>query len=68
MNKDGNIDEKLAEILWDMSVQNAEISEISDLIEACKNKAGDINQSKANMITSLLESGTAKENIKEIFL
>lgn len=59
----GEIDEKLAEILWDMSVQHASYAEIQDAISICKNADKSINYSNADMILSLLEAGYSKDKI-----
>lgn len=65
-NSDGNVDEKLSRILWDLGVQKAELPEIKSFIDICKNENGNVNTDKADMIITLLDNGFTKEKISDL--
>lgn len=65
-NSENIVDEKLAEILWDMYLQGASLPEVIDLINVCKPDFETVDYSKADMILSLLENKFPKEKIMEL--
>ncbi len=60
----GNYDGNLAQILWDLSLQNANINEISNILTACKDENNNINYTLAETIKVFLENGEDKEKVK----
>lgn len=61
-----NVDGKLAQILWDMYLQDANLPEATGMIAVCKMQDGSINYDKADMIISLLESNYSKEKVAQL--
>ncbi len=51
-NNEGVIDEDLAEMLWNMCLQNADIGEITDAIANCKDPDGNINREETKFFLS----------------
>ncbi len=67
-NSDGFVDEKLAQILWDLGIQKADLSELKSFIGICKNDDGKVNSDKADMVISLFESGFKKDKIASLLI
>jgi len=65
-NENGKIDEQLAEILWDMSSQQADIKEIEHVIEVCKSDNGSVLYNITEYVISLFESGADKEKVMQL--
>lgn len=63
-DNEGNFNTSLAQILWDLSLQKADITEIEDFLEFCKDENGNINKSLADTLHLFFESGEDKEKIK----
>lgn len=61
----GKIDEKLSEILWDLSVRQAHISDIEYILDFCRKETGEINYTMADNIISLMEEGYSKDDVIE---
>lgn len=63
----GNIDEKLSEVIWMMSLQKSDIDQMLDIIDACK-REGYINYNLVDTIISFFNSGLPVEKILEFAL
>ena len=67
-NENGIVDEKLAQILWDLGIQKADLSEMKSFIGICKNDNGNVNSDKADMIIFLFASGFPKDKIASLLI
>lgn len=67
-NKDDIVDEKLAQILWDMTIQKASLEEISALISICTDEEKNVDTQKADMIISLLQNKFSKDDIAKLLI
>ena len=67
-NKDGVVDEKLAQILWDMTLQKASLEEISAFISICTDEEKNVDTQKADMIISLLQNKFPKDDIAKLLI
>lgn len=67
-NKDGIVDEKLAQILWDMTLQKASLEEISTFISVCTDEEKNVDTQKADMIISLLQNKFSKDDIIKLLI
>ncbi len=65
-NSENLVDEKLAQILWDMYVQGSNLPEVIDMINVCKPSFDTIDYAKADMIISLLAAKFPKEQIASL--
>ena len=63
-DQNGIIDERLAEISWDMAAQNASSDEIIQIINFCKGN-NQINYDMVEKIITLFDSGVTKEELSE---
>ncbi len=61
--KAGKIDEQLAEILWDMSLEHADISEIETVLNVCRNDDNVVVHNMTQHIISMFDSGDDKEKV-----
>lgn len=59
----GKIDTQLAEILWDMSLQEADISEIENVLNVCRDDYNTVIHNITQHIISMFDSGDDKEKI-----
>lgn len=65
---DNRVDSRLAQILWDMYVQQASLPEVIEMINVCKSPDGKLDTDKADMIINLFASKYPKEKIAELVL
>ncbi len=65
-NEKSVVDPKLAQILWDMYIQKASLSETLDMINVCKLPYNKVDEDKADMIISLFEQKFPKEKIAKL--
>lgn len=63
---DYKVDGKLSQILWDMYFQDANLNEVLDMIQVCKNDEGKIDYDKADMIIKLFEAKFPKDKIAQL--
>lgn len=63
---DYKVDGKLSQILWDMYLQDANLSEVVDMIKVCINNDGKVDYDKADMIINLFEAKFPKEKIAQL--
>ena len=59
----GEINSKLSEILWELSVGKTQIPDIKTAIEFCKTKDGDIDNMRADSLISLFEKGYPQDKV-----
>ena len=59
----GNINAKLSEILWDLSIAKTQIQDLKTAIEFCKKGNGDIDDMRADSLISLFEKGYPKDKV-----
>lgn len=65
---DYKVDGKLAQILWDMYLQDASLSEVAQMTQVCRTSDGTLDVDKADMIINLFASKYPKEKIAELVL
>ena len=65
---DNRVDSKLAQILWDMYIQDASLPEVIEMIKVCKTPDGKLDTDKADMIVNLFAAKYSKEKIAELVL
>lgn len=65
---DNRVDAKLAQILWDMYIQDASLSEVVEMVSVCKTPAGKLDADKADMIINLFAAKYPKDKIAELVL
>lgn len=67
-NQDGDLDSSLADILWNMKLEDASIEEIEILLDKCKDDTGVVNRELTEKILNLYEKGNKTKEIMEIVL
>jgi hypothetical protein len=67
-NQDGDLDSSLADILWNMKLEDASIEEIEILLDKCKDDTSVVNRELTEKILNLYEKGNKTKEIMEIVL
>ncbi|MCD7779564.1 MAG: hypothetical protein LUH05_02700 [Candidatus Gastranaerophilales bacterium] len=63
-DKSGNVDSKLADVLWEMSLLNADINQITTFINTvCKDENGNPNHFQARKMTEAFQQGKSLEEM-----
>jgi len=65
---DGNnkVDEKMAQVLWDMYVLGASFDEVKQVLDSCRDDDGFIDDKKINTFLSMVETKSSKEEILNV--
>lgn len=60
---DGVVDDKLAEIIWDMAFRNSTSEDIEFVLGLCRTEDGNINYKKTDKVISMFEEDASKDDV-----